>query len=315
VTSTVPLHASFGLPAAPAGWFDYGYAVLADGNLAMLRANLDFYGEDARWRAEAAAGRHLAAPPALAGRELRLTVFDGAAESMPLRIASPDFPIVDRLQDGRWLLAAARAETGAENGQILHPDGTQALAFVAGDGIGQATCAPDGTFWIGYFDEGVFGGPNPDGSWPVSSAGLAQFSAEGEVLWRFNSDDERGLVIDDCYALSLSGSTAWICPYRGFPIIRIDRGKVACWRNEVHGARALAVEGDLVLLAGGPNADRLALVRLQEREARLVGELKLPALAEPGVRLVAGRNEMLHIVRENMWTRICVDDVRRCLGA
>jgi len=39
------------LPAPPTGWFDYGYAVLWNGSLALIRSDRDIHTEWGRWRA------------------------------------------------------------------------------------------------------------------------------------------------------------------------------------------------------------------------------------------------------------------------
>src|ERR1700677_4471504 len=108
-----------------------------------------------------------------------------------------------------------------------------------GDGIAHIRCAADGTIWAGYFDEGVYSAPNKDGSRPISSSGIARFGPDGRVLWRFNTHERPDLPIADCYALTLDGNTIWTCPYTDFPIVRVEDGLVAHWRNDVVGASAL----------------------------------------------------------------------------
>jgi hypothetical protein len=44
------LGATTSLPVPPTGWFDYGYAVLCDGNLAPVRTDRDIRTAYGRWR-------------------------------------------------------------------------------------------------------------------------------------------------------------------------------------------------------------------------------------------------------------------------
>ncbi|MGH9207615.1 MAG: hypothetical protein ACRD1G_13855, partial [Acidimicrobiales bacterium] len=139
-------------------------------------------------------------------------------ESGTIEVSAGGWPKVDRLADGRWLIASSRAEQGENNVRLYTADGTLAGAFAMGDGIAYVRCAADATIWVGYFDEGVFNGPNKDGNWPVSSSGIAHFGPDGKVLWRFNDEQTDDLFISESYALALKGNTLGCCPYTDFPI-------------------------------------------------------------------------------------------------
>jgi hypothetical protein len=299
------------LPEPPIGWFDCGYAVLMDGALALLRADRDIHAEYARWRAR----KDVTEPqPQLRDVRARISTFDGVAEREAIEVPLGFWPAVDRLADGRWLLASTRAVHGETNGRLYAADGTPAGAIALGDGIEHVRCATDGTIWVGYFDEGVFCGQNKDGSWPISSSGIARFATDGTVLWSFNGKERSDLAIADCYALTLNGTTLWSCFYTDFPIVRVEGGVVHHWSNSVHGAKALAVDADHVLLASGyrENAGRIALLRLEEEQARYLGEVRFQP--SPAARLVQGHGRTLHIVEPGKWTRIDVAAVRVALG-
>jgi hypothetical protein len=185
-----------------------------------------------------------------------------------------------------------------------------------GDGIAHIRCAPDGTIWAGYFDEGIFGGQDSDGNWPVSSSGIARFAVDGTVLWRFNDQRPTEYTIADCYSLTLNGNTAWCSPYTDFPIARIEGGVIRYWKNEIAGARAVVADADHVLLAGGykDRADRIALLRLNGDRAELVGETRFhPPKSAAG--LVQGQGSTLHIVSQGFWTQLNLITVRTALAA
>ncbi len=223
-----------------------------------------------------------------------------------------DWPKVDCLSDGRWLVASSWAAPDEVNARFFAADGTPAGAFAIGDGIEHIRCAPDGTIWVGYFDEGVFSGRDKDGNWPVSSSGIARFGPDGGVLWRFNGEERANLFIADCYSMALDGNTLWACPYTDFPIVRVKDGAVGRWANEVAGARAIAVDSDYVLLAGGysDNSDRMAFLRLGTDRAELVGEWRLPQRERNAAHLVQGQGATLHIVGPAGWTKLSLAATR-----
>jgi hypothetical protein len=305
------------LPVPPAGWFDYGYAVLWNGNLAVVRTDRDTHTEYGRWRDQGQGGDLHAHQPNLRDGRLRLSKFDGYIEIGAIEVSAGHWPKVDCLADGRWLVASSRAAPDENNARLFAADGTPAGAFAMGDGIEHIRCATDGTIWVGYFDEGVFSGPNEDGSWPISSSGIARFGPDGSVLWRFNGEERADLSIADCYALALDGNTLWCCPYTDFPIVRVEDGAVDHWRNEVAGAWALAVDGDYVLLAGGYNdkSERIALLRLGSDRAHQIGEWRFHPPERNAARLLQGQGATLHIVGQGRWTKLSLATIRAALKA
>lgn len=303
------------LPAPPAGWFDYGYALLWDGSLALVRTDRDIRTEYGRWQDRWQGGDLHARQPNLRDARLRLSKFDGAVETGAITAPAGHWPKVDCLADGRWLVVKGRAAPKESNARLYAVDGTPAGAFAIGDGINHIRCAPDGTIWVGYFDEGVFCLPDKDGGWPVSSSGIARFGPDGGVLWRFNGEERADLFIADCYSLALDGNTAWCCPYTDFPIVRVKDGVVDRWRNDVAGARAIAADGDYVLLAGGcnDNSDRIAVLRLDSDRARQVGEWRCRLPERNAAHLLQGQGEILHIAGQGRWTKLSLATIRATL--
>ncbi len=305
------------LPEPPTGWFDYGYSVLLDGILALVRTDRDIHTEYERWRAQVQRGDIHARQPSLRDGRARLSTFDGGVESEAIEVPAGSRPKVDRLADGRWLVASSRAGHRENNARLYSADGMPAGAFVMGDGIEHVRCAADGTIWVGYFDEGIFAGPNEDESWPISSSGIARFAPDGTVLWRFNDEERTDLSIADCDAWTLDGNTLWSCPYRDFPIVRVERGVVRHWRNGIAGAKALAVGADHVLVAGGysEEAGRVALLRLDDDQAQQLGELHLQPPERGAAGLAQGQGATLHFVGQGRWTKLNVAAVRAALMA
>jgi len=242
IDETIPL------PIPPTGWFDYGYAILCNGSLALVRADRDIH---ALWSEKVRGGDIHASD--FSNWHVRLSVFDGNIESDAIEVPAGNWPKVDRLADGRWLVASTRATLNEKNGRLL---------------------------------------------------------------WRFNSEALTGPPIDDCYALALDGSTLWCCCYSDFPIVRVNDGAIEHWRNTVAGARALAVNGNYVLLAGGygDEANRVALLRLDGNLAKPVHKWRLPTPVPETARLVQGRGTTLHIVGQGCWTQISLATVLASKG-
>ena len=178
------------------------------------------------------------------------------------------------------------------------------------DGIETLLCAPDGTLWVGYFDEGVFGGSYSGGRAPVSAGGIVQFDAKGQVLWSFNGQVKDEDSIADCYAMTLAGNMLWSCFYADFPIARVDRGKVTLWSNQVEGAKAIAVADNIVLLAGGYDGDeeRIAVVKVDGAASHQIGALRFSPTADGSAGLVRGRGGILHVVQKGLWSKLSVYD-------
>jgi len=247
------------------------------------------------------------APDLWSGRA-RLYTLTGSGEDAPINFPLVRYPDIDRFPDGRWFVASARADVGQANGLVLEADGQVSRSFEVGDGIEHVRCAPDGSIWVGYFDEGVFGNT-------VGSGGIVSFNVHGERLWSYN-DPARGgrLFVDDCYALTLNGDELWSCFYSDFPIVRVVDARETQWANSVSGAKALAVDGTFVLLAGGYQSDatRLSLLDLGQEQSRLIGSYEQPEMNNAA--LMQGRSSDIHVVNNGTWTRISVAEARSYLG-
>ena len=304
------------LPATPEGWFDYGYAALADGRLALIRTRKDVHTEHMRWWEAVNGGNHSRKYPNVWDGDMRLSVFDGIAETDVTIMPSGAHPVVDRMNSGHWLVAGSRAQEGEKNGRIYADNGRIEREIVLGDGIENLLCSPDGTIWVGYFDEGVFGGPNKDGSWPVSSGGIVQFDALGTPLWSFNDEVGDTHSIADSYAMTLAGTDLWACYYTDFPIVRISGGKAVFWSNSIAGAKAVAVKDEFVMLAGGyaEDANRITLVNLDGEISRELGRLQYPKGAPGTAGLLQGRGSNMHIVSNGFWFKVPIYKAAEAIG-
>jgi hypothetical protein len=296
------------LPEAPKGWFDYRYYLLADGTLALLRADRDLNAEYKAWWQRVQSGEHQERMPDVSTAQTRLSVFGPDGESSPISVPMVQHPEIDRLPDGIRVVISSRADAKDANAIILSADGRPTHSFAAGDGIEHVRCAPDGSIWVGYFDEGIFGGT-------LGSGGIVRFNDAGHPLWAYNDEARSGKsFIDDCYAMTLAGNELWTCFYSDFPITRIEDGKETNWRNSLSGAKALAIDGATVLLAGGYTLEqtRIALVELRDTGAAPLGSYHHLALKDAA--LIQGQSDTLHIVSGGHWSRVSVADARAALS-
>ena len=276
------------LPQPPTGWLDHGYGVLADGTLAILRAqraSLDWHGGSGP-------------------RPGMLIHFDGIQERVVLRYENRTSEMkTDRLPDGRWLTVETFClQRGDSNVRLYRPDGTLDFSFPVGDGVEHVACAADGTIWVSYMDQGVYGammrqppGPGHDG--------LVCFNAQGEPLWGFNSASH-AVKITDCYAMTVKAGDVWICPYTDFPIVQIADGSIRHWKNRIRSASAITVGQGHVILAGGSEDVRNVLTLAKVDPGRdsiwRVGEWQFPWIM--GLHL-QGRCESLHIIGGGKWMK------------
>jgi hypothetical protein len=229
-------------------------------------------------------------------------------------------PTVQPLPHGRMLVVAARARWRPEgpdrNAIVYDADGNVLAEETLGDGIEHVLTTGAGDVWVGYFDEGVYGnyGWGDTGApSPLGACGLARFSPDLRPDWRYPSSDSPWGAISDCYALNVDGETAWTAYYTGFPIVRIQEGVLTGWDNDVT-AKALAVGGSRVALYGGyrPDYDRLAVGDLSGERLRITGEYRIvlpDGRSLPGSAYVVGRGPDLHILTDDDWYRLNLEDI------
>ncbi|WKD36776.1 hypothetical protein [Streptomyces xanthophaeus] len=203
------------------------------------------------------------------------------------------WPHLDRLPGGGFVVAASRARRyeDADQVQVFDELGREASSFSVGDAIEHLLVDETGHIWAGHFDE------NP--------AGIRRWSATGQLRWMSGQVRDTGWIMD-CYALNVSGTVAWACPYTDFPLLEIrpDRPDrpVKVRANTVRGANAVAVHGGRVAFYGGygEERDRLAHGELTETsvEPTEIGLLALPDGAPPGRRRAVARGSRIYVQAE-----------------
>jgi hypothetical protein len=210
---------------------------------------------------------------------------------------------VDLFPDGRVLLASARYDWQAKpvydlNGIIFDPGSGQANRVNLGDGISDIQIDDRGRIWIGYFDEGVFGGS-------AGQAGLVCLSAEGEKVWEFPEDADHR--IDDCYALNVAGAEAAIFFYSDFPVCKIGADfQLSWWRTGLHGCHAFAMSETEILFSSQyrESPETAHLGRLAAGEVDDVRQVRLlmpDGSARPRGRLQGRGRHLYHFGEDGIY--------------
>ncbi|MEU6272984.1 hypothetical protein ABZ871_11295 [Streptomyces populi] len=213
----------------------------------------------------------------------------GNVELTELSAVRARWPHLDRLPDGGFVVAASRARPHEDVNQVQVFDalGRETSSFFVGDAIEHLLVDESGHIWVGHFDE------NP--------IGIRRWSVTGKLVW--TSDDAHIPGLFDCYALNVSGTVAWACPYTEFPLVEIRPNRtdrpVRVWANRVRGSHAVAVHGKRVAFHGGYGEewDRLAHgeITATSVEPRGLGLLTLPDGSAPGRRRVVGRGSRIYV--------------------
>jgi len=159
-----------------------------------------------------------------------------------------------------------RAGRGKEaNADIFDNNGTILSSFHAGDGIEHVQTTAAGEIWIGYFDEGVFGGGD------LGQSGLVCLNEKGEPLLQYWSEivEPNALpTIDDCYAINVfAEDEVWLDYYSSFPLVRLRDKKLAhAWLDwPAKPVRSFAVDGDRLLMTPAYRREGpLYLAKLQD---------------------------------------------------
>jgi hypothetical protein len=327
------------LDSFPDGWFPLTHQILNDGTLAVLVANMDLRSEWQRIFEFNQTKQAQLEPPSKidsmverATAQILLMAHKGWVQgpSFPLETT---FPMIDRLSDGRWLVAGARILSNT-NARVLTSDGELLHRLMLGDGIENLGVDAKDRIWVGWFDEGVFGNDTwriAQEEWPPSSLGVACFDLHGALVpqpdWPKGADS-----IADCYAMNVVDDGAWVCTYTDFPLVHLSPEYPSqWWQTKRLGTRAIAISGEYAILAGGygSDANTASLVTLDPkkigRKADSFARLELPLQKNTTANgpymhpwmaptLLAGRKDVLHLVDAGHWCQWSLPDLLRDLG-
>ncbi|MFT3661508.1 MAG: hypothetical protein QM809_08940 [Gordonia sp. (in: high G+C Gram-positive bacteria)] len=238
-------------------------------------------------------------------------------------------PLVQPLVDGEFILVGARCRwpsTGPEhNAVVVDASGAIVRTGTLGDGIEHLLADGEGSLWVGYSDEGIFG--NPDwwgpGRRPLGAAGIVKWSATFDVLWEYSpprtdpknrhrGEDADGYRPADCYTLNVStrenGTTrVRACTYERFPLITItDRaGSTTVTVEPTTGPRGpssvLASDEHVAFLGSHRDHESLLIGRLDALTTFSAARLRLPGDGTHGTIRRVCRGGTAHLFLHNDW--------------
>jgi hypothetical protein len=297
----IPPPVTSAVPSLPDGWHVLSFKVLAGSRLGTIGANADVRGA---WRSDYEQKTVGEAWRLAAKATAKVWTFDGndLIEAVQFPLLEP-FPIIEQFPDGRWLVTAKSGLPGSGNARIVGADGTEERRIELGACIEHIKIDAHQRIWVGWSDEG------PGFEFlPPSAYGIAAFDDRGTLIKHAPSE---GTIVD-CYALNVSGDTAWACTYTDFPIWQLGNERERTWPTNLSGTCALAVSYPHVLAAGGYKAaaNRVVLLRLDDRRAATLDEWRLPfGVGDPAeIDMIDGRDDELHVVRDRQWHRWRVRD-------
>ena len=205
--------------------------------------------------------------------------------AVPLRLTPCRYPMIQPLPGGRILISDSRAEIDRDSAApvapstwIFSPSGVAIASGSLGDGIEHMLTTPSGDIWVGYFDEGIYGGG------AVEHHGLVRFSEDLVPQWLFPYGELE--PIDDCYALNVMDEIATAYYYSAFHLVRIAEGVARTWSVRLPGASHALLAEDRMALIGryGEDEHRIVHGRLSEGgqfERLGEGRLRFPGGIQP----------------------------------
>lgn len=261
-----PIKIDLAIPIASNHYLDISRSF--DANWILLCSNKDF---------PRSAGEHNSRVSAF---EYEVSQFDGHIWRKVLTIGPTEkrYFNVEKLPGDRWLMVAGRTDSQIPNGDMFDSKGRLTGSLELGDCTQHVQATPSGDIWVGYGDEGIFGGGD------FAREGLVCFGPDGTPKLRFFQETAEAHSlpsIDDCYALNVcrNGDT-WVCYYCDFPIVRIKHCRFdESWTDfPARPVRALAVNGERLLMV--PAYRQNGLLYFCDLRNRLLEEV--PLLSDSG---------------------------------
>jgi hypothetical protein len=244
-----------------------------------------------------------------ADAEQKLVTFhSGQAEPVRSQVVRTTlFPyFVQPLPGGEVLLVEGRSEPGfgaevwSSQGELLRTGGL-------GDAIEHVLTTPEGSIWVGYFDEAMGGNG-------IGSHGLVRFGRDLGVEWVYPRDQGLPQVFD-CEALNVDGETANCYSYTEFHLVTVT-GTEALDRGHVPhgGARAIVLNGNRMAVVGGYGShyDVIAPLLVTSTGIEPAGarrRLVLPNGLEVRDARMTSRGADLHVVIGTAWYRLGLDEL------
>jgi hypothetical protein len=307
--STISLTNGIALPETFDGLPRIGTSIVDSNTLAALYSNAS-----AQWLK---AGEEWKAVPDPSGNAL-IVLFDRSGQTKTL----PGF----RIQSA-WVVFAVKPEEcwvvgrtsrNMGNGELrdaaVYDSAGDVIDLIdAGGGVAFIQMSEDGSFWIGHDDDDQSDGAKRGGISYFGTGAGKDFRREWDGSGKPEGDD--GMPFWCCYALNVIGRSAWTQHYTSMLITRFDPdGSERSWVTENNGAVALTIKNGIVARVGRYNENqyRISAFRLQEPpRSEFIGRLEFDIEGEkPKYQpWIDGKGDTFHIVHDNKWYRLTLDEV------
>ena len=195
------------LPAFPSGYSDPRFHIGVDGRLQAMLSTFDLTSAQAQMDHQLGAAQPTIPPDA---RSVVLVLDEVGWREVANFARRSYYYDFDVAEDNWCIVAEPRCRPGDRNATAF-VNGVVTSRYCIGDGIQHLQCDIENGFWVGYFDEGVFGnfgwGSGRGGPEPIGACGLRRFTRDGETALKY--PNEVG-DIADCYAMNVIQDVAWI---------------------------------------------------------------------------------------------------------
>ena len=229
------------------------------------------------------------------------------------------FPKVAPFPDGRLLIADLispfrEGQAPGKNAVVLNSDLEPVNSFHIGSSIEDIQIDQSSRIWVSFFDEGVFG----NHGWGygeknrLGAGGLICLSVTGELLWEHNSPKSSELI-DDCYALNVTGTQANFYFYSAFKLGQNSALGVSEYYDiPLSGCHAFALDGSRFVFSGEyrESPTNFTLLEFPEfRHSKVKPVVPKPHSFESARKAVSGRGKWLHVVTNDLWLGYHMDDL------
>jgi hypothetical protein len=145
---------------------------------------------------------------------------------------------MQRFGDG-WLIVEGRGGLA----RIFDKHQNVIRTIDLGDAIKHVSTTADGQIWVGYFDEGVFGGG-------IGQEGLVCFDSAGTPTFRYAEFARKHELpfIDDCYSLNVVGASVYVSYYSAFPLVWLTNFQLQRVWRDIGANKAIAIRSDQLVI-------------------------------------------------------------------
>ncbi|MGL4635868.1 MAG: hypothetical protein ACRCWF_07810 [Beijerinckiaceae bacterium] len=219
------------------------------------------------------------------------------------------------LPNGGWVIARSCQEiaTGNHDTTIYGADGNCIQTFYAGGAIGFLQTTTSDQIWIGHVDDCQ--------DTKAKLGGISFFAPDGAEQFHHDlqgfpdTPNNNGMAFWCCYALNVIGTSAWAQHYTSMAITRFEPdGSAKSWATVNNGVAALAVRGSTIASVGRYDETQYKISVFSLLEAPKSKRLKIVYFDIEGqkaenIQWIDGKGDTFHIVHDDKWYRITLDDV------